>query len=211
MGYGIADAFSGGGTDYGQIALQQEQARQAAINTGTTAISNAYSGFTPDFYSQRAKAYDDFALPQLANQYQQTQNDIGFDMGNRNLLGGSAARTAFSNLNTNNDQAKQGIVDAGIQQSQSLENQVNASKDQQLNYLYQTADPAGAGAGATADAASFAAPSTFAPLVNQFNSLISQYYAQQLINNYQSTSYVQPPGEGGSSAPIGGSQLSTNG
>lgn len=192
MGFSIADLFSGSGNDYGTQAANQEAQRQAAITSGTTAINNAYAGFTPAFYNQYAQSYQDFAKPQLEQQYTSTRNQIGFDLANRNLVGSGAARTRWGNLSDSMATAQQGLVDTGISQANQLQNQVQNTENQQLSYLNQSADPAGATAQATSTAAGFATPGTFAPLADQFTNLLNSYYTSQLINSYKGTQVATP-------------------
>lgn len=186
----ILDAISGP-PDYAGAAKAQEAQRQANVTKGTDAINQAYSGFNPQFYQDYAQKYQNFAMPQLGEQYNSTRNQVGFDLANRGILNSGAARTRWGNLADTMSQAKQGIVDTGQSQAQNLQGQVEASKNQQLQTLYSSADPANAGAGAVATAASFATPPQFSNLTNQFSNLLSGYYSQQLINAYR-PSGMQP-------------------
>jgi len=192
MGFALVDLMTGG-PDYAATAEQQEKQRQQRITQGTQQINQAFSGFTPGFYQQRAQAYQDFALPQLAQQYETNRNQVGFNLANRGLLASGAANKNWSDLARSLGQAKQGIADQGISQAQGLQQQVEGQRNTLLNQLYQGADPAGAGASAVQTAAGYAQPSTFAPLGNMFGQLANQYYLSQLINAYRPTSYVQSP------------------
>jgi hypothetical protein len=183
-----------GSPDYGGQAAAQEQQRQQAINQGTSQINNAFAGFTPDFYSNYAKSYTDFAQPQLEQQYEGARNQIGFNLANRNLLNSGTSQKQWSDLATAMGQAQQNVVDTGQQQAQQLQRQVESAKSSEIGTLYQSADPAGAAASATSTAASFAAPPTFAPLANSFANLLNQYYVGQLINP-RGGSMALPPSE----------------
>jgi len=193
MGFAISELAFGGDTDYAPSAAAAEKKRQAAITQGTASIDKAFSGFDDDFYNQRAKAYQDFALPQLSQQYHNTRNQILFNLANRGLLRSGTANAQWSKLQDTTNQSKQEIVDQGISQAQQLRRQVEGQKENLLNQLYQSADPASAARNATAQAASFTAPSTFAPLANMFGSIAQQYYDSQLINRNQAPSYIQQP------------------
>jgi hypothetical protein len=207
MGFGIFDAASGQ-PDYAGQAAAQEEARQAKIRQGTTSINQAFSGYTPEFYQQRQQAYVDYAMPQLADQYNTAKNQVGFNLANRSLLGSSAGQSQWSDLSKTMSQAKQNISDSGRAQAQQLEKDVNAAKDTQLSNLYQSADPASAAAGATATAASFSQPSTFQAISNQFSGLLNQYYTSQLINAYRPMSYIATPPMNSDSGATMGTTLS---
>lgn len=195
MGFIVGQALMGGTPDYAAMAGQQEGQRQQAIQQGTKNINKAFSGFTPAFYQQRAQAYQDFAMPQLAQQYQQNRNQIGFGLANRGLNTSSAATGQWTNLGKAMGQAKQNIADAGIGQAQQLQQQVEGQRNNLLNQLYQSADPSGASAAATQTASQYAAPSVFQPLGNMLGNVANQYYLSQLINTYR---------PGGSSPQVGG-------
>jgi len=194
MGFAIFDAAHGQ-KNYGKIAKKQEEARQSAIKTGTASIDTAFSGFNDDFYNQRAQAYQNYALPELSKQYQQTRNQLMFNLANRGMLHSGAANNQWSDLNRTNAQAKQQIVDTGLGQANDLRLKVEGQKNTLLDQLYQSADPARAAQGATATAASFTPPSTFQPLANSFGNIAQQYYLSALINKNQPTSFVQAPRE----------------
>lgn len=193
-----AYSLANGSPDYAGQAAAQEQQRQNQISTGTASINNAFSGFTPDFFKGVQQSYTDYATPQLAQQYQNTKNQIGFGLANRGSTKSGAANTAWNDLGQSMATAKQNVVDTGINQANTLQSNINSAKQSEINTLQQTADPAGAAASATSTAAGFATPSTFQPLADQFTNLINQYYSSQLLNNYRpgSTGAVagyQPP------------------
>ena len=192
MSFAIADIMHKG-TDYASVAERQEQQRQQAIKQGTSSINQAFGGFTPSFYQQRAQAYEDFAMPQLAQQYLTNRNQVGFNLANRGMLASGAANKQWSDLARSMGQAKQQIADTAIGQSEQLQQGVEQQRQTLLNQLYQSADPAGAGAGAIQAAASYYQPSTFAPLGNMFSNFANQYYLSQLINSYRPSSYVSAP------------------
>lgn len=196
--------IASGSPNYGNIAAEQEAARQRRIVEGTADINRAFSGFTPEFYQQRAKQYVDYALPQVGKQYREARDLIGYNLANRGMFGGSASQKQWGDLSDKFAQAKQNIVDTGQQQAQALQSEVERARDTQLGFLYQSADPAGATAGATAAAASLTYPTTLPIVTQQFTDLLNQYYYSQLVNSYRPTSYVSlPPGSGGSSLPSG--------
>ncbi len=193
MGFLAFDVGSSKGDDYAKKAAKQEQERQDRIKTGMSSINDAFAGYDDNFYNQRAQAYQNFALPELSQQYQQNRNQLVFNLANRGLLRSSAADKQWNTLGRTMAQGRQGIVDAGIAQSQQLRRDVENQKDSLIGNLYQSADPAQAAEAATRTAASFAAPSTFAPLGNAFGNIAQQYYLSQLINKNQPNTFVQAP------------------
>ncbi len=185
MGFAIYDAAFGKSTDYAKEAQKAEDKRQAAILKGTGQVDQAFAGFNQPFYDARRQAYIDYALPQLSDQYQTTRNQVGFGLANRGQTNSSTANKQWSDLFRTTEASKRGIADAATAQSQDLQKQIAGSRQNLINQLYTTADPANASQSAISTAAGFQTPSTFAPLVNQFSGLLNQYYISQLLNQRQ--------------------------
>ncbi len=185
MSYALFDLASGGSPDYAGEAQKAEDKRQAAIRQGTRQVNQAFGGFNQDFYNKRRQAYIDYAMPQLSDQFTQTRNQVGFGLANKGLTQSSTAGKQWSDVFRQAQTSKQGIADAATAQSQDLAKQVELQRQNLLGQLYTTADPASASQQAISTAAGFQAPSTFAPLVNQFSGLLNQYYISQLLNQKQ--------------------------
>lgn len=188
MGFAIADVFmNGNNPDPGVQAQNTEAARQKAITTGKGSINKVFAGFNPQFYQNRVNAYENFAMPQLADQYRQTRDQIGFGLANKGLTRSGAAGKQWSDLFRTNATAKQGVVDSAIGQANDLQKQVATQKEGIINQLYQTADPGAAGQAANSAVASLTQPSVFAPLANQFSNLVNQYYLASILNQKSPT------------------------
>jgi hypothetical protein len=210
MPFAIVDLISGS-PNYGDQAAHQEAKRKKLIAQGTTAIDNAFAGFNPAFFQKRAQDYIDYATPQVGKQYRNARNDISFGLANRGLLGSGAAQKQWGDLSTTYNQALQNVRDTATGQSQQLQQAVEGAKDTQLSFLYQSADPAQAAAGATAAAAGVATPATFPQVADQFNNLLNTYYYSQLVNAYRPSSFVSLPPNYSGGAPLGQSSQSIGG
>jgi len=147
--------------------------------------NQSFEGFQPEFFRQREKAYTDFALPQLGDQYRTNNAALTYGMSNRGLTGGSVDQEARFGLEKIMGQGRQQIADTGIQQANQLRTDIEGSRQQATQQLYQTGDPTQATQSAISAAAGFQRPSTYTPLANMFSNLANQYYANQLLNNYQ--------------------------
>ena len=181
-----------GSPDYAGMAKKQESQRQQYITDAQKQVDNAFGGFDQGFYNQRAQAYQDYALPQLSQQYQQNRNAIGFGLANRGLLASSAARNQWTNLGKTMGQAKQQVADQGIGYAQDLQKQIQDQKSVLYNQVYQAADPKSAAANAINVAAGFQQPSVFQPLGNMFGNIANQYLLSQMINTYRPQGYQAP-------------------
>jgi hypothetical protein len=78
--------------------LQQQygdiQAKAGNLFTG----HGTSQGFTPDFYNKIQSDYTNFAMPQLAQQYNATNQALQYKLGNQGLFGSSAQRDLETKL-----------------------------------------------------------------------------------------------------------------
>lgn len=142
--------------------------------------TQTFTGFQPDFFNQAAQTYTNYALPQLAQQYKVASDATTYDLAGKGLLNSSVASQARSNLDLTMGQQKLNIADTGRQQSQALQKQVEDSRQQAINNLYQTGDPTQAIQSAIGQASQIQAPSFVQPLTNAFSGIMNQYALNQL-------------------------------
>lgn len=166
--------------------LEQKRLTDQAVNS----INTAFAGFTPQFYQNRTQAYENYAMPQVGQQFRQNQQGLIQNLGDRGLLRSSAALQGNQALQNANTQATQQVANQGLSQSQQLQSQV-ANQQAQLYGQAQTAsDPSAIASSALATASGFTQPSAFTPIGNLFNNFASQYLAGQ---NQQTYSPYQNP------------------
>lgn len=162
-----------------------------------------FQGFGDDFYNKAAQSYVQYAVPQIAQQYDQTNRGIQYGLANRGLVGSSAQSKAQSDLQLNLGQQEQQVADNARTTATNLRNQVENSRQSAISNLYQASDPAGAGAQAVSSAAQFSVPQSFTPILGAFSNLANQYATSQLYNNYTPTSYTGGPTTPNQSAALG--------
>jgi len=144
-----------------------------------------FEGFQPSFYTDRARAYENYALPQLADQYRTNRDALNYGLTNRGLAGSTVADKAASDLERITGQNRQQIADTGIGQANQLRSDVEASRQAAIAQLYQSADPAQGFQSAVANASQFRAQPVFTPLADLFSNLARTYYINQTLNNYR--------------------------
>jgi len=194
---GISLALSASPFSLSKIFGKSQSPRDIArkqFNRGqlfTAPNTQTFEGFQPSFYDKRSQDYVNFALPQLAQQYQTNRNAMLFGLENRGLGNSSVANAASSNLERSAGQGRQEIADTGLAQANQLRKDVEGARQQAISQLYQSADPAQALQGAVRNAIGFQAPSTFAPVANMFTGLAQQYATDRLLNNYRQA-YAAP-------------------
>lgn len=149
--------------------------------------TRTFKGYQPEFYEAREKAYTDFALPQLADQYQSARDNTIYGLSNVGLSGSTEGTKARFKLEKAMTSGKQNIADEAINQGNRLREQVEQSRQQAIQQLYQTGDPTQALKTAINTSASFERPGGFDQLANGFSDVMNQYYIQKLLQGYQTS------------------------
>jgi len=181
-GYQLAqNLFGWGDKPLSPLQLTNRRLRQGLLFEAPE--KRSFEGFTEDFYKKRAQDYINYALPQLADQYRQARSSIGFGLANRGLQQSTVAGEASSRLEREAGRTRQGIADTGLEQANQLRRDVEASREQALAQLQQTADPAQGVRSAINSAMGFQRAPVFTPIANAFGNLAQQYVQSQLLNN----------------------------
>ena len=187
---GFLSRLFGGGDDGAKAARREEEARQKRISDAISGIDQQFAGFDDAFFGKRAKAYQDFALPQLGEQYQDQARNLSFRMAGQGLLDSSAAQFLTNKLNRATSQQRQGLVDESLRQANQLRSQVAGEKANLYGQAQVAADPANAARLATASAANLQLPSTFAPVSNFLSGWANTYLADKVGQAYQNNPYM---------------------
>lgn len=155
----------------GEIARQQEAARQERITQGRGAIDKAFAGFDEPYYAKVSSDYNAYYRPQLASKYQRAMQDLTTQLAGQGNLSSSAGAQRFGELRQAFGENEASIANAATDAANNLRSQVNAQKSN----LYQTnnsaADPSQA-ASMAGSAASAIAPAPYTPLGDIFASLL---------------------------------------
>ena len=198
--------MSFGSSDAGAQARAQQEQQQKQIEQATSQINKSFAGFTPQFYNQRAQAYENYALPQYQQQFQDTQNQLGFKLAGQGLSDSSQATQLGEKLGQQGSQAQQQIAQTGIQGAQSLQQQVEQERQNLIGQANAASDPLSVANSAIGTAASFTAPSAFAPVGQFFQNFANTYLAGALNNLYSPNSaygYGSPYQRGGGGGGVG--------
>jgi hypothetical protein len=152
--------------------------------------TKTFEGYTDKFYNEREKAYTDFAMPQVAQQYRDAKAATLYGLANRGQIGSSLDTKAQSNLERTSAGARQAVVDNAIDQSSKLRMDLENARQAQLQQLYQSTDPSKAVASAIATSQNFRRPSSFAPIINAFANIANTYATNQAIQGYNKQAQV---------------------
>lgn len=169
---------SSGGAD---AAVAQQKAQQAAIQAATNQINKTFSGFDNNFYNQRTQAYENYALPQLGQQLQQTQNQLGFKLAGQGLGRSSAAKQLGESLATETGVQKQNIANEALAQTNQLKQNIAQQQSNLISQANVANDPSSVATQALSTASSFNAPSSFPALGQAFSNWANMYLGK--VNN----------------------------
>lgn len=159
----------GGGGDGGAgQARADEAARQARIKQGTASIDKSFAGFDDNFYKGRQQAYTNFANPQLAGQYADTQANLTYNLARQGLTASSEASRNAGELQRQYNSNRAQIASAGLDAANDARNQVEQNRSELLAQLNATSDPAAAASSAVNRADVLASQRSFSPIGQLF-------------------------------------------
>lgn len=139
--------FFGGGKDdsarrAAEEARQREAQRQARLAEGRGYIDQAFSQFGDPFYDSRAKAYLDYAEPQLEDQFNRQKQSLIFALSRGGKLNSSVAAERNRRLQEQLELARQGIEATGQNYATDARRSVANARSDLISLLTATEDPA---------------------------------------------------------------------
>lgn len=159
----------GGGGDGGAAqARADEAARQERIKQGTASIDKNFSGFNDAFFDSRARAYTNFANPQLADQYARTQQNLTYNLARQGLTASSEAARNAGELQRQYNDNRAMIAAKGMDAANEARQQIEQNRSELLAQLNATSDPAAAAASAVNRADILSRQQSFSPLGQLF-------------------------------------------
>lgn len=173
-----------GGSNLGGSQRKQELERKQAINRGQQLIDAQFAGFDDNFYDQRAQDYEDFAAPQLGQQFTRTGNSLTYDLARRGIRNSTVAGQKRSALELENAQQLRNVADTGMAQANELRQTVEGQRSNLVSQLNASADPGQAGAAALRTAQAYQKPTSFAPIGDMFADWTRNYLANQTARAY---------------------------
>jgi hypothetical protein len=125
-------------------------------------------------------------MPQLQQQYQNSNSQLGFKLGRQGLLNSSAADQAHNALSSAMTQSQDQIANQAVGQANQQRQQVAQQKANLIGYAQNATNPMSMQQQAMMTAGSMQAPSTFAPIgqmLGQFGSMYLGGQQGQMFNN----------------------------
>lgn len=160
----------GGGDDAAAQARADEQARQARIREGTARIDDIFKkNFTPEFYDARSKAFEDYASPQLGQQYDDAQKQLTYALARSGTLDSSIRGDKAAELQRLHDIQLQGVRDQALSYKTDAMNKVEGARGDLVQMVNVTGDAEGAASSAIARSTALSQPQAFSPLGQLFS------------------------------------------
>lgn len=189
--------FGDGGA--GDMARQQradEVARQDRIKAGMGSIDQAFSGFDDAFYKKRATDYSAYAMPDLERQAKSARENLIYALSRTGNLDSSAAIKRNAELSQEENAARIGVANTGLDQANQLRSNVENTRGNVVAELNATGDSSAATASALRQTQNLNQPAGFSPLGQLFSN-----FAQTLsgIGSNASNGYGGFAGGGASS------------
>lgn len=160
------------GTDTGsevEAARREEDLRRKRISEGTSKIGTLFdSQFTPQFFDNRAKSYQNFALPQLGQQFGDAQKQLTFALDRRGMLDSSSRASLGAELERRNALQVQKVKDEGLNYANAARSNVEGARADLISMLNSTGDVDAAVRGATARSQVLSAVPAYNPIPQLF-------------------------------------------
>lgn len=166
----------GGGKDKSaeraaEEARQREAQRQARLATGRGSIESAFSSFDDPYYDSRAKAYTEFAMPDLETQFGDQKKKLVYALSRGGKLNSTSAGESNRKLQDEYDKAQKLILSRGQQYGTDARREVANSRAQLLSMLSSTEDPTTVANEALRQATTLREQPAFEPLGNLFSDI----------------------------------------
>jgi hypothetical protein len=164
---------------------REQEAREARIRDTQSRIDTAFGGFNDAFFKDRGQAYENYAMPQLAEQYQTQKKNLVYELARRGLLRASAADTMGQELEMAKQRGQRQIADEALNQENQLRQKVQSNKQQLYAQAQSGLDPSLAVSEAMRVASTVSAPSGFAPVGQFFTDFTNAYLMNRISNMYR--------------------------
>lgn len=166
--------LGGGGSKSSNALAEQEAARQAKIESGTSQINDLFnSQFTDDFYNSRAQSYLDYAYPQLQDQYSDALDQLKYSLDRSGTSSSSAYSSKLAELQKLYDTNRRTVANTAQDYKNSAESSVEDARSNLISQLNSTADVSGAIDAANTRAAALTSAPAYSALGQMFSPFLS--------------------------------------
>jgi len=165
-------------------AAKQEAKTQADLAQGMSTIDQQFSQFGPDFYSKAAKDYENYATPQMMDQFRNTKNNLTYSLARNGLLNSGAAVQRDASLNKQLAANESNVANTGQDEANTLRQNVASQRNQLVSQVQAGAAPSQIATSASAATAGLRAPTALPPVGNMFSDWANSYLSNMQANTY---------------------------
>lgn len=178
-----------------QLLEQQNQQHNIDVQTGANSITNAFSQFTPQYYSDYGTAYENAYNPQLTQQYGQAQDKMTAELAGNGQLGGSVGNQDMALLGQTYNNNQSDIANQAQDAENTLKSNVNNTETNLFNMNASAADPTSSAQQAQAAAGAIVAPQSYPALSDVFGNALGSVATTQKAagNSLGATASTTPP------------------
>lgn len=169
-----------------------EERRQVDISDGRNRIDTTFRQFDDGFYGAREKAYSDYYMPQLGEQYDTALKELTFALSDAGLLSSSVAAQRTGDLERDYARRRQEITSSAKGVADQARGDVESARSELVQQLSATGDSQAAGNSAVSRAATLAAQPAFSPLAQVFQNTVAGIGAAQAAQGQRTTRRVNP-------------------
>ena len=162
-----------------------QQKREADLRRSLKLIDLQFSGFGPEFYQQREQAYLGYALPEIAEQYDEARKSLVYSLANRGLRRSSAAATESAKLAATNAEMQRRAAETGIAESNQLRNAIEGQRANLQQLAIGGLEPQSVAVSTRMAASQYQQPSVFAPVGQLFSDFANMYQAKAIADAYR--------------------------
>ena len=160
-------------------ARSAEKERQKRVAQGRTNIDQVFDQYDQPFYQQRAQKYEDFARPQMQDQYNTALKDLTFALSRSGRLNSSTGARRKAKAQEAFNLQEQQVSAKGQEFANQLERSMNASRQEMHTQNLAAANPELAASLSAARARADQQVPAFSPLVDAFSHLSEGLATQQ--------------------------------
>ena len=156
-----------------------EERRQGRVAVGRANIDQVFDQYDQPFYQQRAQAYEDYARPQMQDQYKDALKNLTFALSRSGRLNSSTASKRKAKAQEALSFQEQQVSAKGQDFANELERTMNASRQEMHTQNLAAANPELAASLSTARARADQQVPAFSPLVDAFTHFSEGLATQQ--------------------------------
>jgi hypothetical protein len=138
-------------------------------------IDSTFGQFNDPFYAGLRKRYTDYYYPQVDDQAGRARDKMIFGLTRKGILNSDAGAEELARLNTEAQRQRDAVTSGGQSFADKAKGDVESARNDLVNQLNLSADPAAAASSAIARASVLNAAPAFSPLGDLFGDLTNLY------------------------------------